>query len=201
MPEQYVGGLGAEGVLNLKKYAEAGGTILGWDGATDFLIDQLGLPVQNNIENVSRENFFIPGSLVQLKSDNSHPMAFGMQDETGAFFVTRRGSMSRSFTVISPAEADERIAPYPKVEAFAHFADDDILLSGWALGEDRYLSGKPAALRVGLGEGEVVLLGVRPQFRAQPRATFKLIFNTIYGSASEGLPEVQRWIPEEMEAD
>jgi len=201
MPEQYVGGLGVEGAASLKKYAEAGGTILGWDGATDFLIDQLGLPVQNNIGNVSRENFFIPGSLLQLNSDNTHPMAFGMQDETGAFFVTRRGSMSRSFSVISPAEADDRKAPYPKVEAFAHFADEDILLSGWALGEDRFLGGNPAALRVGLGDGEVVLLGVRPQFRAQPRATFKLIFNTIYGSATEGLPEVQQWVPEDKAAE
>lgn len=193
MPEQYVSGVGVEGAMNLKTYADNGGVILAWDGATDFLIDQFGLPVRNRLANVSRDNFFIPGSLVGLKTDNSHPLGFGMQDEHGAFFVTRRGSMSRSFSVIEPAEADERKGQYPYVEAFAHFAEDDILLSGWALGEDRHLGGHPAALRVAVGDGEVIMVGIRPQFRAQPRATFKFIFNAIYHAASEDVPGVQQW--------
>lgn len=188
MPEQYIGGLGLEGAINLKRYAEAGGTILAWDGATDFLINNFGLPVRNHLRNVSRDDFFIPGSIVKLTSDNTHPIAYGMQDEHGAFFVTRRGSQSRSFTIIEPAEAEDRRGAEPDVEVFAHFAEEDILMSGWALGEDNYLAGKPAALKVGLGEGTVILLGIRPQLRAQPRATFKYIFNSIYESATVETP-------------
>ncbi|MEX2572956.1 MAG: hypothetical protein WD317_01605, partial [Balneolaceae bacterium] len=190
-PDEFTGGLGAEGALALKKFAESGGTILGWDGSTDFLIDHLGLPVENNLRNASREDFYIPGSLVAMTVDNDHPFAYGIQTGTAAFFVDRGGSQSRSFSVIEPAEAEDHRAEDPPVEVFARFAKDNILLSGWALGEEPYLGNKPSAVRVGLGDGQVVLLGFRPQFRAQPRATFNFVFNAVYASSSEGVPGVQ----------
>lgn len=190
MPAQYVGGLGVEGALNLKRYAEAGGTLLAWDGATDFLIDQFGLPVRNRLQGVSREQFFIPGSLIQMNSENTHPLSFGVEEEHGAFFVTRGGSQSRSFSIVEPAEVEGRRGPEPDVEVFARFAEEDLLLSGWALGEDRYLAGEPAGVRVAVGEGEAILLGIRPQFRAQPRATFKYLFNAVYASSTTGLPRI-----------
>lgn len=187
MPEQYTGGVGIEGAVQLKQFTEAGGTILAWDGATDFLIDQFGLPVRNRISGVSRDQFSIPGSLLHLETDHTHKNGFGMQEEHGAFFVTRRGSESRSFSIVEPASATDHTGPAPPVEVFARYAEDDLLLSGWAQGEDRYLAGQPAAVRVEVGEGEVVMIGVRPQFRAQPRATFKYVFNAIYNSSTEGL--------------
>ena len=50
------------------------------------------------------------------------------------------------------------------------------LASGYMLGES-YLHGKAAALDVELGDGHVVLLGFRPQWRGQPFGTFSVIFN------------------------
>jgi len=191
LPEEYTGGLGAEGAYQLQAWLESGGVLLAWDGATDFVIDHFGLPVRNHIRNISQEDFFIPGSLVQLQVDNSHPIAYGVQEDPGVFFVTRRGSQGRSFSIVNPARGEEVRGSEPPVEVIARFAEEDILLSGWALGEDRYLAGRPSAVRVGVGNGYAVLLGFRPQFRAQPRASFKFVFNTIFASSTEGLAPVE----------
>ena len=190
MPEEYVGGLGAHGATAIDEFVRDGGTVVAWDGATDFLIDQLELPVRNNVRGVAEEDFFIPGSLVQLEVDTSHPVGFGMQETAGAWFVDRRGSQSRSFEIIEPAEAEDRRAEDPPVEPIAWFDEEEVLQSGWAQGEEEHLAGKPAAVRVEWGAGDLVLLGVRPHFRGQPRDTFKLLFNGLQLGATEGVPAV-----------
>ena len=56
---------------------------------------------------------------------------------------------------------------------------------GWAKGQKKYLKGNAALVNVRWGEGNIVLFGFRPQFRAQPRGTYKLIFNSIYMGAMD----------------
>lgn len=183
MPEAYVGGMGVEGAMALKQYVSEGGTLVALDGASDFVIEQLGLPLRNVVASVSQERFFIPGSLIRTKVDLTHPLAYGMQEEVAASF-----QRSRAFeTVVLPGEGeggreDIEKAPPPPVEVVARYAEEDLLMSGWALGEEEHIGGKAAVVSVGLGAGEVVLFGFRPQFRGQPRATYKLIFNALHGA-------------------
>jgi len=180
MPEPYVGGVGLEGALQLERYARAGGTLVALDGAADFAIRQFGLPVRDVVDGLPREDFFIPGSLIAIEPDPGHPLAYGMPATGAAFFVR-----SRAFEAVKPAEAGERKAPPQAVEVAVRYAPEKLLLSGWALGEKR-LAGKAAVMRARLGDGEVVLIGFRSQFRGQPRGTFKLLFDALLGATVEG---------------
>ena len=183
-PSKYTGGIGLSGTMKIQQYVSNGGTLIAFDQASDYAIEQLGLPVQNVTSGISPNQFFIPGSLVRINIDTEHQLGYGMQSEVAASF-----SRSRAFKVITKSRKgeggneDTKLAPKPDVDVIARYADKDILMSGWATGQDKYLKGKAAMLNVKHGEGNVVLFGFRPQFRGQPRGTYKLIFNAIYSGA------------------
>lgn len=180
MPDEYTGGIGLQGTLALTEYVDDGGTLVALDAASDFVIEQFGLPVENIVNGLSRSSFFIPGSLLRLHVDPSHPVGYGMPSEVAASFVR-----SRAFETIHRSTLQEggRIelvpGPDPPVEVIARYAEEDLLMSGWALGEESAIGGKAAAVRVAYGDGHVVLFGFRPQFRGQTRATYKLLFNAL----------------------
>jgi hypothetical protein len=170
MPEAYTGGLGEEGAANLRAWVEAGGTLVTFDAAGDFAISALDLPVRNATSGISRENLFIPGSLIRTNFDQSHPIGFGMAEETGVFFQNSRAW-----------EVDDE----GQVDVVGRYAESDLLMSGWEVGADEYLGGMPAVVRARVGDGEAVLIGFRPQFRAQSTGTYKLFFNAIMGAGAE----------------
>ena len=186
MPDEYVGGVGLKGSLKLKEYVEAGGVVIALDAATDFAINQFGLPVENTTARLTSKEFFIPGSLVRANVSQEQFLGNGSQAELAASF-----SRSRAFKVVVKSRKGEggnediKIAPKPPVETIVKYAEKDILMSGWAKGQDKYLKNKAAMMSVGLGDGHVVLFGFKPQFRGQPRASYRLLFNSIYLGAIE----------------
>ncbi len=189
MPAEYTGGVGLEGTLALKQFVEEGGTLLAFDAASDFLIDQFGLPVRNVVRGVSSNRFFIPGSLIRMDVDAGHPFAYGMADTVAASFQQSRAFEAvRKDTEGEGGRESTAEAPAPEVEVVARYAADNLLMSGWALGEDEYIAGKAAMMRVPMGRGNVVLTGFRPQFRGQPGGTFKLIFNTLHAATLTDFP-------------
>ncbi|MBC7892201.1 MAG: peptidase M14 [Sphingobacteriaceae bacterium] len=185
MPAAYVGGLGLAGTAALDRYARQSGTLLAFDEASDFLIDQLGLPLRDVTEGLSTQQFYVPGSLIRTVVDTKHPLAAGMQSEVAASFQN-----SRAFEVNKQVREGEGgqeklpMLPAPPVEIVARYAPSGLLMSGWALNEAR-LANKAAVVRLPHEKGSLVLFGFRPQFRAQPRATYKLVFNALLEGAAE----------------
>ncbi|WP_127136401.1 M14 family metallopeptidase [Flagellimonas oceanensis] len=186
MPEKFTGGIGLKGSVALSDYVDEGGTLIAFDEASDFVIEQFGLPMSDAVAGVSSNRFFIPGSLIKTGIDTSHPLAFGMKDTVAVSF-----NKSRAFRIDKQRKSGEggkeeiEDAPEPQVEVIATYAANDLLMSGWAMGENRYIAKKPAMVKAKYGKGSAILFAFRPQFRAQPRGTYKLIFNAIYEGASE----------------
>ncbi len=173
-PAELTGGIGLDGVARLQEYVRAGGRLIAFDEAAELAIQQFGLPLRNTVAGLPPEEFFVPGALVRIELADD-PLTYGMPEEAAAFFD--RGSAFAS----TRSGAD--------VEMAATYAEEDLLASGWALGGDRHLGGGGALARVPLGSGDVVVFGFRPQFRGQPRGTFKLIFNALFDAASSAPAE------------
>ena len=188
MPDEFTGGIGLEGSLALSRFVEEGGMLVTLDGASDFAIAQFGLPLRNVTAGLEDRRFFIPGSLIRATVDTAHPLAFGMRDEVATQFVRSRAFETAGLPRTREGGRETTMAPPPaNVEVIARYAEEDILMSGWALGEEDAIGGKIAMARVPMGAGEVVLFGFRPQFRGQPRGTYKLFLNALNGAAVEDL--------------
>ena len=171
MPDEYTGGVGKEGVENLKKFVESGGTLVFLNRASEFAIEQFNLPVKNVTEGLVRKDFYIPGSILRTELDASHPIAKGIPQQSVAWFEN-----SPAFDVESVGSSGKTTT----VRVIARYPSDPkrILLSGWALGAEK-IAGKAALVEFTLGKGKIVLFGFRPQYRGQSLATFPLLFNAI----------------------
>ncbi|HEX8339031.1 MAG TPA: hypothetical protein VF621_20085, partial [Pyrinomonadaceae bacterium] len=168
MPEEFTGGLGKEGVKALREFVERGGTLVALNNASDFAIEQFGLPVRDVTAELKRTEFYCPGSILRTHLDTTHPLARGLERESVAWIED-----SPVFEIKSD--------PLARVKIVARYPDTGTpLLSGWLLGAER-IRGKAALVEVGLGEGRVYLFGFRPQYRAQSLATYPLLFNAVAG--------------------
>lgn len=174
VPGEYVGGIGEFGVMSLREFVLAGGTLTTFNNASIFAIDQLGLPVKNVLAGVKDEEFFCSGCLLRVEvPDMTHSAVAGLPHdpivmfERGPAFEVKEGFHGRV------------LAAYPK--------DESALMSGYLLHPER-IQGKAAALEVQYGKGRVYLLGFRPQWRGQSHGTYKFFFNAFYESQGLSKP-------------
>ena len=122
--------------------------------------------------------FYCPGSLLQNEFNTAHPVAFGMPASWPVFFESDQAyRLKPGFAIQS-----EVVSRYP--------AQGPILQSGWLLGED-LLRDQANIVAFRVGKGYVVTMGSQVDFRAQPRATFKLLFNAIFHGPSTRVPAAE----------
>jgi hypothetical protein len=161
-PEKYAGGIGADGVRALDAFVRAGGTIVAINQSSNFMIDSLKLPVRNVVRGLRNTDYFASGSILEIITDPSHPVMAGMPEKAKVFT-----DGSPVFTTLDGFQG-AALAKYQ--------ASGSPLQSGYLLGE-RFLNGYAAALDVKQGNGHVILIGFRPQWRGQPVGSFRVVFN------------------------
>jgi len=168
LPPPYAGGIGKEGVAALKAFVERGGTLVCLASSSNLAIEELALPVRNTVAKMRSPEYSLPGTLVNLRIDTSHPLGWGMPEECAAY-VTDAPVFA---TAIPGANVDRSVvARYPQHA-------DEVVASGWAKGTE-LMAGRAAIVEARLGRGRVVMFGPRVQHRAQMVGTYKLLFNAI----------------------
>jgi hypothetical protein len=159
MPPEFTGGLESKGADALREFASAGGTLIFLNRASDYATLHLGVAARNVVQSASNSEYYSPGSLLNAHLDLHHPLAAGLTEDLPIWSEQ------------SPAWDTQESAP-------VRYPADNLLASGWLLG-GKYLAGKAALVDARLGDGHVILFGMRPQYRAQSYLTFKLFFNAL----------------------
>lgn len=166
-------------IPQLKKFLEQGGAVLTISGSTS-LGYHLGLPLANHLvektadgreTSLTTQKYYVPGSVLQVRVDNSQPLAFGMPELLDVFFDN------------NPVFDLTPDAGLKGAQAVAWFDNANPLRSGWVWG-DQYLRRGVEVIAAPVGQGKLFLFCPEITFRGQPHGTFKFLFNGIfYGSA------------------
>ncbi len=167
-PPEYRSGFGDEGVKALQAFVENGGTLLTFGQAADLPVQKFSLPVRNVVAGVSSREFWAPGSTLRVRYATDNALVYGMPADGLALFMPG----SQAYEVTSTDRSQD-------VAILATYADRDILQSGWLVGES-VIARKAAAVSIAQGKGRIVLIGFRPQNRAQTHGTFKMVFNALW---------------------
>jgi hypothetical protein len=176
-PAEYAKGMEKKGFENLIRFINNGGKVMAWGPAVELFTgtisigedpnkEEFVLPVRNIGKDLASKGLYVPGSLLRINLNNEHPLAWGMPDEIGVFH--RGNPVFR--TSIPYLDMDRRV--------IATFANDKILMSGYAEKEDQ-LKKEPAMVWVQKGKGQLFLSSFNPQFRSSTAVTYKLLFNAL----------------------
>jgi len=184
VPQEYrhmIGRITADKTIpQIKKFLDDGGTVMTIGGSTS-LGYHLGLPIANHLVEktpdgreaaVGQQKFYVPGSVLQVRVDNSHPLAYGTPELMDIFFDN------------SPVLDLMPDAALKGVQAVAWFENANPLRSGWVWG-DQYLRRGVEVVSAPVGKGKLFLFCPEITFRGQPHGTFKFLFNGIFYGGAE----------------
>lgn len=159
---------------SVTEFVHQGGKII-MIGESSNLAKHLGIHSENPlIKNVdgkkkplSKEEFYIPGSIMNLKVNTIAAETSGLEDRVDIYFDN-----SPIFR-FNDDGVDNKITP------LLLFDSEHSLKSGWALGQ-HYLNNTVAAYSAPMGRGRLFVFGPEIVFRAQAHSTFRLVFNQLY---------------------
>jgi hypothetical protein len=168
---EYRGGIGEEGLENLKRFVAEGGTLVTMGNACDLAIEKLPIPVRDLKKGLTRDQHFAPGAILRLEVDTQHPLGYGVAADTYGFYIN-----SPFFSIVEGFASQ-------RTSVVARYPNANVVASGWLKGEE-LMTGRAAVVSIDMNPGRVVLFGLRPQHRAQTHATFPLLFNALYLAAA-----------------
>ena len=162
--EDIRGGMGLEGVLELQKFLQAGGSIVTL-GAATFFPPEFGLSTAT----ASRPSaqFYAPGPIVQAEVLKSrHPIFYGYREKTVP--VRYAGG---PLLQVPEIDRDEQVL-------MKFVGGDTSVLSGLLRGANE-IRNRPAIVEHTVGQGRLLLFATNPCYRWQNHGEFGMLFNSL----------------------
>jgi hypothetical protein len=180
---QYTGGIGREGLENLRAFVRDGGTLVALNQTASNLIPLMSLPVKNAIDGAKSSTFFCSGALLRVEQENPElPINYGIPDSPIVMF--QRGP------VFVPTAGFEGAI-------LARYAKGTNPLESGLLLHPEAIQDKAAAVELTYGKGRILLYGFKPQFRGQSHGTYRYLFNALYDYEHPALPKLDKLPAEE----
>ena len=173
---EYRGGIGEPGIESLRQFVADGGTLVTMGAACDLAIEKFPIAVHNIKKSLTRDQHFAPGAILRIEVDTQHPLGYGMDDNAHGFYIN-----SPFFSIVEGFSSQ-------KTTVVARYPNTGVVASGWLKGEE-LMAGRAAVVSIEMNPGRVILFGLGPQHRAQTHATFPMLFNALYLSATDGRTE------------
>ncbi|WP_419814727.1 M14 family zinc carboxypeptidase [Glacieibacterium sp.] len=165
------GGMGSEGVTELRKFVEQGGTLITLGNAS-AVPTSFGLVDSVTAANASG-SFNAPGPIVKAKLlQPLSPIFFGYTEAT----VPVRWATNTLFT-IKPSSRSQVLMEFPGGKAS--------VMSGFMKGAEE-VRNRPAIINVPTGQGRVLMFATNPVWRWQTLGEYRMLYNAMLNWKSLG---------------
>jgi hypothetical protein len=167
MPPEYRAGIGANGVANLKSFAEEGGTLVLMGQASTLPLTQSW---DIGVTQPAGQRPGCRGSILRIQVDPTTLTAYGYDAEESCWFLDG----STPYFAKTPGSKARIVATYPE--------KGELLQSGYMSNGD-VLRGMAAIVETPMGKGRVILLAPDVLYRAQSTGDFMFFWNSLIAGA------------------
>jgi Zinc carboxypeptidase len=163
--DDITGGMGLEGVVEFRKFVEAGGLMVTLGTASAFPAE-FGITRDVEASRTSPQ-FYAPGPIVEAQIQRpASPIFYGYSDKT----IPVRWANGPLLQVPQKDREEQVLMSFP--------GGDAAVLSGLMRGANE-IRNRPAVVEVPVGSGQVVLFATNPCYRWQNFGEFGMLFNTV----------------------
>lgn len=179
--EDVRGGMGLEGLAELRKFVEAGGTLI-TTGDASAVPAEFGLVDDMTVTKLGGATFNAPGPIVTAKVIKpANPIFYGYAGE-----LDKNGTMpvrwaSNSLLAVPDRLQEEVLMRFPGGKAGVQ--------SGFMKGADQ-VKDRAAIINVPQGQGRVLMFATNPIWRWQNYGEFRMLYNAMINWKQLGLTDV-----------
>jgi Zinc carboxypeptidase len=159
------GGMGLDGLNELQKFVEAGGTLITLGDASAVPAD-FGITPEINVTSTSRA-FYAPGPIVTAKVlKPTNPIFYGYTDVTMPVRWATTNLLS-----VPPVDKDDVLMEFP--------GGEESVMSGFMNGAEE-IKNRPAIVDIPVGSGQVLMFTTNPIYRWQNFGEYRMLYNAMF---------------------